>query len=282
MNQQQDNPEPLQPTIEPHEALKVSSYDNVAGLLVAALILVGFAVSLLVIIWYTKTLMVREMLVEVQAFDEPIDQGDGARGPMNDFEEPAVDELEEEEQDLDDLLEAVTDMVTTVQAVEGGKGDQSPSGKGRGGGGTGGKGRKQPGWVFRYDSNKKEYARQLDFFKIELAALGGGVNRIDYARGFSTTPSKRTGQPGDEKRRWQAWNTRSKQEVDRRLLSQAGVNTQGRSVLQFLPPPVEQMLLNLQRQKAGNRPLEQIKTTIFGLRKVGEGYEFYVIDQKYR
>ena len=85
------------------------------------------------------------------------------------------------------------------------------------------------------------YARQLDFFKIELGVLQPD-NKIIYV--FNLTkpkPDTRTvSNPSlNEKRYYLTWRTGEMQQADRDLLAKAGVDSGDRLILKFLPPEVE-------------------------------------------
>jgi hypothetical protein len=78
------------------------------------------------------------------------------------------------------------------------------------------------------------------------------------------------------------WRTGSLKEADRELLRRAGIVSGGRDILQFYPPEVEAQLAQAEKQHAGPRDVESIRKTVFGVRRAGDGYEFYVIEQHYR
>ena len=69
---------------------------------------------------------------------------------------------------------------------------------------------------------------------------------------------------------------------DRQLLERAGIRTEGRIIVQFFPPKLEGQLAYLERQRAGNRPLAEIRKTVFAVNKSGGNYSFEVVDQLYR
>src|SRR5690606_17773147 len=109
--------------------------------------------------------------------------------------------------------------------------------------------------------------KQLDHFKIELAALGGGKTTVDYASKLSSpNPVRRSGKSEDEKRLYMTWRTGELIEADRQLLARAGVDTVGRVILQFYPPEAEAILADLEQKQAGDRDLREIKRTVFGVR----------------
>ena len=126
-------------------------------------------------------------------------RGDHAAGFARDVEAPGVEELEEEtEPQVEQLLEAVTDVVSNQAAaldsmqtnmfssnVGSGLGDSRPPG-------PLGEGEniipRSERWEIRYNSNSIEaYAQQLDFFEIELGAVGG-TKTVDYASKLAESP----------------------------------------------------------------------------------------------
>jgi hypothetical protein len=141
-------------------------------------------------------------------------------------------------------------------------------------------------WEVRFSTAGIDlYARQLDFFKIELAAIGGGRPQVDYACNVSKPkPDHRLGKPDEEKRIYMTWrDARSPIAVfDRQLLQRAGVATDRRLVLQFIPEDTERQLGLLEAQNAkGRNPLEFYRT-VFGVREARGRFEFFVIEQRFR
>jgi hypothetical protein len=89
-----------------------------------------------------------------------------------------------------------------------------------------------------------------------------------------------TGPSGKEKRLYMTWRIGRLKEADRELLGRAGINAAGIPVLQFYPRETEQLLLQVEHDYDG-RDVSTIRKTRFGVRSVGSGYEFYVIEQTY-
>src|SRR5690606_1153498 len=108
-------------------------------------------------------------------------------------------------------------------------------------------------WEIHYASDKiDEYARQLDFFNIELGAAGGGSPQVDYASGFSGSIKKRSGPPSDEKRLYMTWTSGTMKAMDRSLLGKAGINASGRVIMQFYPKPTEDQIATVELLYARN------------------------------
>jgi len=280
------------------KTLRSGTYDSVASLLISLLIVVGVCVFSLFVIWLTGRLIFTLKTVPVELV-EYAGRGDHAAGFARDMEPPGPEELEEEmyEPQMEATLEAVTDVVTTqtaafdavVMAAEattkggGGLGDSR-------GPGPEGEGRSDiippwERWEIRYTTSGLDpYARQLDFFKIELAAAGG-TPLVDYAFNLAKAqPDRRSGKPEDEKRMYMTWQNAGGPlaAFDRQLLAKAGVNTQRRLVLQFYPRETELKLLRLEAENARGRDAREFWKTVFGVRAAGAGYEFFVIDQFFR
>ncbi len=158
-----------------------------------------------------------------------------------------------------------------------------PGGRGLGHGPGRGGGIARQWEVYFIEGNTLEgYARQLDFFKIELGVLMPN-NQVAYATNLSQPrPSTRTGQADLERRYYLTWRGGNLIEADRELLARAGIDTTGRIILKFLPPELEAQLLAMERQRAGDQA-KSIRRTRFGVRPGGSGgYSFVVLEQTYR
>jgi hypothetical protein len=123
------------------------------------------------------------------------------------------------------------------------------------------------------------YARQLDFFKIELGVYSPG--RVNYAKNLAKSkPDVYSGPSAEDKRLYMSWKQGRLKEADRELIAKSGIQASGRPILQFYPDETEQLLLHLEHDFKG-KDASTIRKTRYGVRAVGKGYEFYVIDQTY-
>ena len=287
--------------------LKVRPYDRAAAFLIALLTILGAADALMFLLWVSPLLgggnEPPAMLIELDIAG----RGDHAEGYERDKEPPGVEELEEfMEPEVELLLEAVTDVVSSTAAawdsvaatanapaVGSGKGDSRPPG-------PLGEGEdiipEWERWRINYNTTTIDvYARQLDYFKIELGAVGGGFPLVDYAANFSTSVKKRKGKGSDEDRIYFTWSEGKLKLYDQQLLRQAGISTQRRITCQFIPKDLRQKLLVLELQYAekGKDVTKMTKTeyvlvfkriarTVFGVKRAGGKYEFFVISQRYR
>jgi len=271
-------------------------------MLIASLIVIGFSVLVLLGIWLTGRLFLTQAPIAVDWLPGE-DRGDRAPGFGPDMEEPGVEEMEElKEPQIEDTLNDVKHLVrsqTSVLAAIERNAAISPPGGGqddRGGIGPMVGKRVIDGVIPRYErweirfstSGIETYARQLDFFKIELGAAGGGSPKVDYAYNFTKSkPDRRSGKPEDEDRLYMSWRKDSgpMAEFDRQLLTKAGIDTERRLVLQFYPKEIEDLLSNLEAQVArhcGHTDPRSFLKTVFGVRSDSTGYIFYIIDQYFR
>ena len=278
---------------EVRHSLKVSSYDNVASLLIAALVMVGSAVLLLFLIWLTTVLVWSTPSIPVKMIEYE-GRGDHAEGFEFDPEPPGLEDLPEvAEPTLTTSLEAVTDVLSTQAAAY----DPSSTQVGVMGKGGGMGDRRQPGplghgrkvippwerWEIRFTSTSiNEYRKQIDFFKIDLASFGGTPS-IDYA--FNVAKAKpdtrKETDPKKEQRVRFTWKGGPLLAYDKQILGMAGIRTRGRVVCQFYPKEMYDELHRLEFQ-SGREPEEWLKT-VFGVRKLGGGrYEFHIIQQLFR
>ncbi len=280
--------------------MKVSLYDRVAGILVSLLIFFGIAVTFLFVVWITNQVFARQEAVPVVLQDVGGGSMDGIAGESIEIESPNQDEIAEEtdledEPELQETLAMVMDTIATRQAdladpaltdeiASSRSGASSGDGRAPGlgyGEGTPGIPRAQR-WEIRFaeGATLSEYAAQLDQFGIELAVIGA-TSTVSYASNLSANkPTQRTGPGEQEQRLYMSWQSGSSKAADKALLRRAGIQTEGRLLVQFYPPETENRLVALE-QAFANREQSEIRKTIFGIRKAGGAFEFYVIDQKY-
>lgn len=282
--------------VRPQE-LVVSKFDKVSSLLLAAVMFVGILVALLFLLWLTSG-KPKPITVYPEIVENPAGRGENAEGFERDFEPPGAEEVEDlMEPTVEDTLQAVTDAVSSVpasfEAVDSnatantagtGKGDSRPAG-------PMGEGDdivpRFERWKLKFAAKSlNAYAVQLDYYEIELAAIGGDINGVDYASNVSAAPQKRRGASKDEERLYFMWTTPGPlMQYDRQLLQRAGVALPGRQMLKFIPKNLENMLAAIELEYAesrGHNSVTEIAQTIFESRPAEGAYRFEVIDQKYR
>lgn len=283
------------------DGLKTQKVDVVASGLMAALMVLGLIAFLLFLIWLTEvwTWGPGELVIEAENI---AGRGDHAAGFERDIEPPGAEEIVDlTEPTLEQTLEAVTDAATSVAASIDSIDSQSAAASH----GTGVGDSRPPGplgegddivpryerWELKFQAKGiRPYAQQLDFFNIELACIGGGVQTVDYATNVASSPQTRSGTSAAENklgRLYFMWRNNSPlKQFDEQLLGQAGVRTSGRQILKFIPKSLEAQLEQLEKRAfldAGKTTIRQVAKTIFQSEaSASGGYEFKVIEQRYR
>jgi hypothetical protein len=134
-------------------------------------------------------------------------------------------------------------------------------------------------WEIKFSTDDKDlFARQLDFFGIELAVLMPG--RLVYAFHLSKAePDTRVvSNIADNENRYWLWRKSDSTKAERELLKGAGIESGDRLILKFLSRPVERKLIDLEESYQGAHPRD-IKRTCFGVRATGNEFSFYVLEQ---
>ncbi len=286
-----------EPTSEPHDAepaapaeLRVSAYDRVSSMVIALVSLLGVTVAILLAVWLGSRVLARQTAVPFEMVD--LGTGTGSLGEGMELETPDMDqigqEVDIEKPEVVETLAIVADAVASKELaledpmlIQGPRGSSRGTGRGIGGGtGTGAGQRRR--WEVEFNQATLEvYARQLDFFGIEMGVLLPG-NQVQLVSGFAQPrPAVRTAVADQEKRYYLTWRRGELEQADRELLVKAGVKPEGRLIVKFLPPQVEGTLAQLERTRAGDR-FKDLQSTRFGVRAEGAGFAFFVSDQEFR
>lgn len=259
-------------------------------MLVALLILVGSAVLLLFLILLTRRVLASQLTVPVEFLEELAGDSEDSFGSDDEFAEPGLQELDLIEPQVQEVISEVSDTVVAQAAtLDAMLSDMTAGGTGSGDRRRAGKGGSNivprwERWEIRFSAISLDvYAKQLDFFRVELAVIGGGGKSIEYVSGFSRPrPEKRSSSAESEDRLYMTWRSGELKKADRDLLRKTGLDPLGRLSVQFYPPDVEQTLGRLERAYAGDRELKDIRRTRFGVRPDAKGYQFYVMEQTMR
>lgn len=282
---------------EERDQLRTSKFDLVTSLFLALILFIGTFVVMMFIVWFTSRLSFPPRAL-APIIENPAGRGENAEGFERDFEPPGAEEVEElTEPTLQDTIEAVTDAVSSVAAsLDTMNTNASASTTGTGMGDSRPPGPEGEGediiprfqrWQLEFSAKDlKSYATQLDYYKIELGALGGGVDGVDYAFNLAGSPKSRHGDGESEKRIYFMFTTPSPlQKYDLQLLQQAGVKVTGRSQVKFITPELENQLAHTELEFAkskGHQVINGVAKTIFESKPSGNGYAFEVIEQRYR
>lgn len=278
------------------ETLKTTLVDQVASFLLSSAIMIGLAVLLLGALYFISTLKPRPKTIVVEE-ERIAGRGENAAGFERDLEPPAAEEVEQLsepaiEQTLQSITEAVSSLSTTLDSIATdssgtGKGDSRPPG-------PEGEGDdiipRYERWELRFSArDSKSYAAQLDYFDIELAAIGGGHTQVDYVKQLAKNPVKWSGK-GEEEKRLYFMNRREGPllKYERDLLAKGGVNVSGRLVLKLIPKTLEDELAVLEKQNAiqlrgAAVTAKEYAKTIFECQPgASNGYQWVVVEQRFR
>lgn len=267
---------------------RVSQYERVSGGLASGVIIMGLLAAVMFFIWYSLLKTNRTIADVVPAF---AGETMNPEGIAEDVEEPGVEEFPEvQEPQLAEALEAV-DVLSTVRANDSVSGDAPAMGTGKGLGdrrsqgiGTGGTDKNEPWkrWQIMYKVNTMgEYAKQLDFFKIELAGAERTGDNIVYLTNVSGTAAVRAGSKQLEKRIYFSHTIPTLRNWDLNLMRNANVaNVGDRIPLQFYSAEIIALLYRLENEQLqeDNRKIPDIKNTIFNVEGTPGNYRF-VLDK---
>ncbi len=279
------------------QELKVSRFDQVSSFLLAFAMFIGILVGLLFLLWVTSGgKVVTEVMPPIA--ENPAGRGENAEGFERDFEPPGAEEVEDLlEPTMEETLTAVTDAVSTVAAsLDSVDSNATATTQGSGAGDSRQAGPEGEGddivprferWKLKFAAkNLVAYATQLDYYGIELAAIGGQIQGVDYAKNLAAAPQTRRGESETEKRLYFMWTVAGPlMQYDRQLLQKAGIPLNGRQMLKFVPPELENRLAAAELEYArgqGHQSVTEIAQTVFESQPADGGYTFVVIEQRYR
>lgn len=292
--------------------IKASRYDQVLSLMIALITVFVIAVLMLATMVKTKPRIdVLQQTVPVEFFEDPGGDPNGdTTDPTQAGSGPAVmdatqadippDETEKVS-DSDDPVSISSDAADQLPALTPAplisSAQSNPTATGSGGsGGTGtGTGRlfghgpgkgggfpREERWFIRYSDTAAldEYARQLDYFGIELGAIVGQQLVYISQMSGSTPQVRRAPGGGGEKRLYFTWQGGSRKRADVQLFQKAGIAVGDSVIFQFYPKNTENLLAKVEFEYE-RRKYNEIRRTYFAVRKPesGSGYEFYVTRQ---
>ena len=278
--------------------LRTTVYDRSSAALLATAIGLG-AITAIVTTLYIATLPPPAMKLV------PIEIPEEATGGFEDGEpdstlnvesdlapqpDAAPVEQDSDQTELQETLETITELADTAAemvpeqsgesavntGVAGSAVGSGAAALGSGGGVGGGVPRAQR-WLVNFadGASLDEYARQLDFFGIELGTIGTD-GTLKFASELAQTPKSRTVTDGStEKRLYMSWQGGPRRLADQQLFQRAGISAEGRPILHFYPKNTENLLALLERD-ASTKGVKQIRRTYFDAIETSNGYEFRV------
>lgn len=291
--------------------MRETGYDRVSsGMMVFVLTLTAIT-GVLVAVWYSnrrpeepEIVTAVEIIDLAGGYEDGIVGATGDPNATNDLQSPpeefpgTVVSDGADTGEVTEVLSTVSDLAetSTTQVEFAIQGDvQSRKSSGRLGGGIKGVGGKPfggggPGiggftrelrWVVKFDEGAiDEYARQLDFFQIELGALMPD-GRLIYIKGFSQgRPTVREVKTGTgEDRLYFTWRGGGRKQADIALFKRANINAEAATIMHFYPKNTENILAQVELAYR-NRKSTEIRRTNFSVRN-DRGFKFVVVSQTY-
>lgn len=283
-------------------AMRVTQYDQVSSSLIAVVLALVIAVLWLSIVWFTNRLPQTENDVALEMVDLAGGAEDGSpdeellvESPEDPVDDPSQIDTPTEENQVEEMLDSVVELSdkATQQVQQQMQTDLTNSGKVGSAAGTGkralgfGPGKKglprEQRWFIKFSDRGSliDYARQLDYFKIELGALMRNGKMIYLSKVSSDKPVSRTASSGEnEKRLYMTWQGGQRRTSDLSLFKKAGYDVTGAILFHFYPKETENRLL-LMEQKYRNKKFDEIRRTYFTVRGSRGGYDFEVTRQTY-
>ena len=282
-------------------SMRTNKVDQTSSFLLSLVLLIGLGVLLLGLLFFMRSMSGSAKGLTLQ--QERVEgRGLNAEGLERDFDPPGAEEVEQlNEPALEQSLQMVTDAISTISAtlesIESsmaaynagtGKGDSRQAG-------AEGEGDKivprSERWELKFTArDRRNYALQLEFFKMDIGAVGGGVATVDYVTSVASAPSKKSGTSKEFKGRLYFMSTTQNvlEQYERQILQSAGIPNTSRQILKFISKATEEKLAQAEatyytEKRSKELRIADIAKTVFECRqmKKGGGYEFIVIDQRY-
>ena len=291
------------PTAIAAPVLRDTLYDRVSSWSIAIFVSLGLICFCVVAMWFGSQLPKKPDAVPVEMVELPGGFEDGSPdetlrvdSPEPEVHDASPADVQSDQTEIAEALEAVVELSenatqqvqqqfdTAVQNT-GKVGSAKGTGrKGLGvGSGTGGLPREQR-WFVRFGDRTglDEYARQLEFFGIELGALLPDGRLAYLSKLTQSPPQVRYSKSGaGEQRLYMTWQGGDRRGADVELFKRGSVDVRGDTVIfHFYTKATESKLVQLEREYRG-RPVSQIRRTYFAVESAGTGYQFSVIRQTY-
>ena len=281
--------------------MRVTLYDSVSSWAISLFVGVLLACLGVVTVWITTRPPKPPDAVPVELVELPGGFEDGSPDETLRVDSPEPEARDavpadsmSEQTEIAEAIEAVVEMSEAAtqqvqQQFDSGIQNAGKVGSAKGTGrralgmgpGTGGIPREQRWFVkFGERASLEEYAKQLDFFKIELGALLPD-GRLAYLSSLtSPIPQVRYVQSGsDEARLYMTWQGGDRRAADAQLFAKANVVVRGDTIIfHFYPKAMENTLAQLELAYR-NRSVKQIRRTYFAVEPAGAGYQFSVFRQ---
>ena len=294
---------PSKSAYHPPPVLRDTLYDRVSSWTIALFAGLALLCCSIVALWITNRLPAPPKVVPVEMVELPGGAEDGSpdetlRVDSPDPETPDASpaEMPADQTEISETLETVVELSESAtqqvqQQFDTGVQNTGKAGSAKGTGrkglgvgpGTGGLPREQR-WFVRFGDRAgvDEYAKQLEFFGIELGALLPDGRLAYLSKLTQPVPTVRFAAGGaGEQRLYMTWQGGERRGADVDLFRRAAVEVQPDTVIfHFYSKPTESKLAQLELDYRG-RPLKQIRRTYFAVEGATAGYQFVVVRQVY-
>ena len=273
--------------------LQVNAYDRTATMIIALLILVGFIVLGLVIMFFANKMVITVQPIPVVPVEATSPNAN--RGLADDPEPPGMEDAPElSDPQVQETLQSLEFAASDKQVLLSDESLEAAEEAGRGKGlgdarmaGPGGDGvvervPRWERWKIRFEpESADEFARWLDYHKIEIGVLGRD-NLVHYASNLSqASPTVRTAEPIKETRGYTSAADGPMPTLTEQLARKSDISQSGNVVLLFYPFEVESILWTMENQFSQGRDVNTIRETVFTVTRDGESFGFEIVDQKY-
>lgn len=278
--------------------MRTSRFDRVSGLFLTLVLFLGVIVSALFLLWTLNRWANQEEIHHSRPTRTSFVQGDG-QTVASDFVTPSPSEFQAlREPSLNATLVAVTDAANEAVAQLDALTGVDHSSNRRSGPSQHGSFLQEAGsvdiiprfnrWQLNFTATGVQpYAAQLDYFGIELGVVGGSIQGLDVVSDLSTVVrTRRIVDTGQEQRLYFMWTSESPlKSFESTLIRSAGVELKDRQMIQIIPEELEQALASIEMryaEKTGHTSVSEIAQTTFRCVSIDQGFEFRVVDQRYR
>lgn len=276
--------------------LATTRYDLVSALIIALVIALVLLLVWVFALWLANRRIETESSLQIEMVqlggyeDGAPDETLKVESPADPSDDPSVVDAFEERQ-VQDVIENVVELSNTAARQVPQQTETAPENTGKLGsaegtgrrplGSGGGPGNLAQHWYIRFGDRGTlaEYARQLDYFHVELGLLVG--NRIERLSNLSGSVQRRTYHSGKElKNQWYfTWAGGGRKQADIKLLKQKGKLPADRgTIFHFYRQQEINLLAALEKAaaKKDKKSRKNIARTYFAVVRKGGGYEFVV------
>lgn len=280
--------------------LEVTRYDRASAIMIATVLALSVSVVWLSVVWAANRPRALSAPAPIELVDLAGGVDDGAvdetlllESDADETPDASLAEIEAEDTEIEEMLDNVVDQaaVATTQAQRqfelsalntGRPGSAHGTGRRALGMGNGDSGLpRDQRWFVRFSDGASvdEYARQLQFFGVEVAVLLPG-QAVVLSNLTAPKPTARVEKSGREGQLHMAWQGGTLRKGDFKLCERAGIDATGGRTLHLYPKKTEALLAKLEFDYRNRKP-DSIRRTYFVVRGQEGGFEFVVTRQSY-